>query len=97
MLLSINGNPIHDVLDYKYYAYDTRLTVELRGAEGETKTIRIRKPEGGELGLDFETYLMDQAHSCANRCVFCFIDQMPKGMRPTLYFKDDDEIGRAHV
>lgn len=90
VLLSINGNPIHDVLDYKYYAYDTRLTVELRGADGETKLIRVRKPEGGELGLDFETYLMDRAHSCANKCVFCFIDQMPKGMRPTLYFKDDD-------
>ena len=90
VLLSINGNPIHDVLDYKYYAYDTRLAVELRGADGETKLIRIRKPEGGELGLDFETYLMDRAHSCANKCVFCFIDQMPKGMRPTLYFKDDD-------
>ena len=90
VLISINGNPIHDVLDYKYYAYDTRLAVELRGADGETKLIRIRKPEGGELGLDFETYLMDQAHSCANKCVFCFIDQMPKGMRPTLYFKDDD-------
>ena len=90
VLLSINGNPIHDVLDYKYYAYDTRLTVELRSTDGETKLVRIRKPEGGELGLDFETYLMDQAHSCANKCVFCFIDQMPKGMRPTLYFKDDD-------
>ena len=90
VLLSINGNPIHDVLDYKYYAYDTRLTVELRGADGETKLIRVRKSEGGELGLDFETYLMDRAHSCANKCVFCFIDQMPKGMRPTLYFKDDD-------
>ncbi len=89
-LVSINGNPIADVLDYKYYAYDTRLTVELRTAAGETKTVRIRKPEGGELGLDFETYLMDSAHSCANRCVFCFIDQMPKGLRPTLYFKDDD-------
>ena len=90
VLLSINGNPIHDVLDYKYYAYDTRLTVELRTPAGETKTVRLRKAEGGELGLDFETYLMDNAHACANRCVFCFIDQMPKGMRPTLYFKDDD-------
>ena len=90
VLLSINGNPIHDVLDYKYYAYDTNLMVELRTPSGNTKTVRIRKAEGGELGLDFETYLMDNAHSCANRCVFCFIDQMPKGMRPTLYFKDDD-------
>ena len=52
--------------------------------------MHIVKPLGGELGLDFETYLMDNAHSCANHCVFCFIDQMPPGMRPTLYFKDDD-------
>ena len=89
-LVSINGNPIHDVLDYKYFAYDTRLAVELEGENGARRTVHIRKREGGELGLDFETYLMDKAHSCANRCVFCFIDQMPKGMRPTLYFKDDD-------
>ena len=89
-LVSINGNPIHDVLDYKYFAYDTRLAVELEGENGARRTVHIRKPEGGELGVDFETYLMDRAHSCANRCVFCFIDQMPKGMRPTLYFKDDD-------
>lgn len=89
-LVSINGNVIHDVLDYKYYAYDTHLTVELQTPDGETKTVTVRKPEGGELGLDFETYLMDNARSCANHCVFCFIDQMPKGMRPTLYFKDDD-------
>lgn len=89
-LVAINGNPITDVLDYKYYAYDTRLVVELQTPEGATKTVHVDKREGGELGLDFETYLMDNAHSCANRCVFCFIDQMPKGMRPTLYFKDDD-------
>ena len=89
-LVSINGNRIHDVLDYKYFAYDTRLAVELVGENGARRTVHIQKPEGGELGLDFETYLMDKAHSCANRCVFCFIDQMPRGMRPTLYFKDDD-------
>lgn len=89
-LVSINGNPITDVLDYKYYAYDTRLTVELQTPDGTVKTVHVDKCEGGELGLDFETYLMDNAHSCANHCVFCFIDQMPKGMRPTLYFKDDD-------
>lgn len=90
VLLSINGNPVHDVLDYKYYAYDTDLSVKLRAASGEIKDVHITKDEGGELGLDFETYLMDNAHSCANHCIFCFIDQMPKGMRSTLYFKDDD-------
>lgn len=89
-LVSINGNPITDVLDYKYYAYDPELAVRLRRPDGTEHTVHVSKPLGGELGLDFETYLMDNAHSCANHCVFCFIDQMPPGMRPTLYFKDDD-------
>lgn len=62
----------------------------LRRPDGTEHTVHVSKPLGGELGLDFETYLMDNAHSCANHCVFCFIDQMPPGMRPTLYFKDDD-------
>ena len=89
-LVSINGNPITDVLDYKYYAYAPELAVCLRRPDGTEHTVHVSKPLGGELGLDFETYLMDNAHSCANHCVFCFIDQMPPGMRPTLYFKDDD-------
>ena len=89
-LISINGNPITDVLDYKYYAYDPELAVCLRRPDGTEHTVHVSKPLGGELGLDFETYLMDNAHSCANHCVFCFIDQMPPGMRETLYFKDDD-------
>ena len=59
-------------------------------ADGSEYQLHIRKPEGGDLGLDFETYLMDRPRSCANNCVFCFIDQLPKGMRPTMYFKDDD-------
>ncbi len=84
-LVSINGKPIRDVLDYKFYSYDKHLKVELR-----RKTVRIRKEEGEDLGLVFETYLMDKAKRCANNCVFCFVDQMPKGMRETLYFKDDD-------
>ena len=89
-LLSINGHPILDVLDYKFYAYDPALEVRLRRPDGEEITVRVRKDVGGDLGLDFESYLMDAPRSCANRCVFCFIDQLPKGMRPTLYFKDDD-------
>ena len=84
-LVSINGKPIRDVLDYKFYSYDKHLKVELR-----RKTVRIRKEEGEDLGLVFETYLMDKAKRCANNCVFCFVDQMPRGMRETLYFKDDD-------
>ena len=73
------------MLDYKFYAYDARLTLEL-----DTRTVRIRKREGEDLGLNFETYLMDRQKRCANRCIFCFIDQLPPGMRETLYFKDDD-------
>lgn len=89
-LVSINGNEIIDVLDYKFFAYDTRLTVVLESPEGKRRTVRCKKREGGELGLCFETYLMDKARACRNRCVFCFVDQLPRGMRKTLYFKDDD-------
>ena len=89
-LVSINGNKIIDVLDYKYYAYDERLDVLLRSPDGQEKTVKLRKREGGDLGVDFEDYLMDRPRSCANNCIFCFIDQLPKGMRKTMYFKDDD-------
>jgi putative radical SAM enzyme (TIGR03279 family) len=89
-LLSINGNPIVDVLDYKYYAYDRKLELELETPAGQHRRVQVKKAEGADLGLEFDTYLMDRARSCANRCVFCFVDQLPKGLRPTLYFKDDD-------
>ena len=89
-LIAINGNNIKDVLDYKYYSYESRLKLELENAKGEKKERRIIKREGEELGIEFETYLMDKARHCSNRCVFCFIDQLPKGMRKTMYFKDDD-------
>jgi len=89
-LLTINGNEIRDVLDYKFHAYDSLLTIELKSPDGCVKTVKVRKGEGEDLGIEFETYLMDRARHCANNCVFCFVDQMPKGMRETLYFKDDD-------
>ena len=89
-LLFINGSEINDVLDYKYHSYDKNLVLELEDDGGKRKKIKIKKPEGMDIGLDFETYLMDKARSCSNKCVFCFIDQLPKGMRETLYFKDDD-------
>lgn len=89
-LVSINGREIGDVLDYKYHSYDARLDIELEGGAGARRRVLVRKREGADLGLGFETYLMDSAHACHNRCIFCFIDQMPKGMRPSLYFKDDD-------
>ena len=89
-LLTIGGRAIRDVLDYKFYAYDPQLTLEIQGKDGAKRTVKIRKAEGQDLGLEFETYLMDAQKGCANRCVFCFIDQLPKGMRKSLYFKDDD-------
>jgi len=88
-LLSVNGQPVEDVLDYRYYGYDARLELELeRGGRVIKKT--LRKQEGQEPGIDFEDYLMDRPRACSNRCVFCFVDQLPRGMRRTLYFKDDD-------
>ena len=89
-LISINGHNISDVLDYRFYLTDTDLTLLLhRGAD--LITARIRKGEYDDIGLEFETPLMDKKHSCANGCVFCFIDQLPRGMRKSLYFKDDDD------
>ena len=85
-LLSINGHEIRDVLDYKYWSYETELTLEFRTAG----LVRVDKDEGEDLGLNFEDYLMDKPTGCANRCIFCFVDQLPGGLRSTLYFKDDD-------
>ena len=89
-LLTINGHEIIDVLDYRFYGYDTDCRLELREPAGTVRTVSLRKPEGRDLGLNFDTVLMDEMRSCANHCIFCFVDQMPPGMRQTLYFKDDD-------
>jgi len=89
-LRKINGNKISDVLDYQYYSYDSRLLLELTGAYGKLKLVKISKPEGVDIGLEFDSFLMDKERSCANNCIFCFIDQLPGGMRDTLYYKDDD-------
>lgn len=90
VLLTINGNEIVDVLDYRFYQVDKKLDITIRKPDGRIKNIKIRKQEYEELGFEFDTYLMDKEHSCRNKCIFCFIDQLPKGMRDTLYFKDDD-------
>ena len=90
ILLSINGNDIVDVLDYRFYQLDSNLELKIRDIHGEVHTVKVRKPEYEELGLEFDTYLMDKEKSCRNKCVFCFIDQLPKGLRESLYFKDDD-------
>lgn len=88
-LVSVNGKPIVDVLDYRFYEVEERLTLELETPKG-LRTVKLHKPEYADIGLEFETYLMDKQHTCRNQCVFCFIDQMPPGMRDSLYFKDDD-------
>lgn len=89
-LLSIGGHPIEDVLDYRFFGYDRDPALELEAPDGSRRTVRVRKPEAEELGLNFETYLMDEPRPCSNHCLFCFVDQMAPGCRDTLYFKDDD-------
>ena len=90
VLISINQNEIRDVLDYRFYLTDTNVSLTLsRG--GEEYTVHLSKGEYDDIGLEFETPLMDKKHSCQNGCVFCFIDQLPPGMRESLYFKDDDD------
>ena len=89
-LLKINQNSINDVLDYRFYITDERLILLLETKGGRQRTVKIRNRQGGEIGLSFATYLMDKQRRCANNCIFCFIDQLPKGLRESLYFKDDD-------
>ncbi len=89
LLVSLNGNEIKDVLDYRFYLACRHLSVKVL-REGEALEFLIRKREYDDIGLSFETPLMDKKHTCRNGCIFCFIDQLPKGLRDTLYFKDDD-------
>ena len=89
-LISINGNPITDVLDYQFYTTDEHLEILLCDEEKKVRTVLVEKDEYDDLGLQFETYLMDKQMGCRNACIFCFVDQMPPGMRKSLYFKDDD-------
>ena len=89
ILVSINGNEICDVLDYRFYLTEKVITLALQGEDGDY-SVKIKKGEYDDIGLEFETPLMDEKHSCRNGCIFCFIDQNPEGMRAPIYFKDDD-------
>ena len=89
VLISVNGNGICDVLDYRFYLTESHLSLEIEREKCKL-SFTIDKDEYDDIGLCFETPLMDKKHACANKCIFCFIDQMPKGYRDTLYFKDDD-------
>ena len=89
ILLSINGNNINDVLDYRFYIMDKKLEMVFKRGEDILNTV-IKKDEYSDIGLEFSTYLMDEKKRCRNNCIFCFIDQNPPGMRESCYFKDDD-------
>ena len=89
-LIKINGNEINDVLDYRFYINEKKLVLSLKTAEGKFRAVTVHKDEFDDLGLEFETYLMDKQQLCKIKCIFCFIDQLPEGLRESLYFKDDD-------
>ena len=89
-LISINDQPVGDILDYHYLCNEEYLTAVIRKPDGEEWELEIEKEFEEDLGMEFENGMMDEYHSCHNKCIFCFIDQMPPGMRNTLYFKDDD-------
>lgn len=90
ILAEINGQPVEDVFDYRYLMNDEYVTLLVEKADGELWELEVEKEFEEDLGAEFENGLMDDYRSCSNRCIFCFIDQMPPGMRETLYFKDDD-------
>ncbi len=90
VLVSVNDHEIEDVFDYHYYTDEEYLTAIIRKKDGEEWELEIEKEYEEDLGIEFENGLMDDYRSCCNKCIFCFIDQMPEGMRDTLYFKDDD-------
>ena len=90
VLLSINNEEIGDVFDYRYLIKDEYVEAVIRKPDGEEWLLEIDKEYDDDLGLEFENSLMSDYRSCSNKCIFCFIDQMPPGMRETLYFKDDD-------
>ena len=90
VLLAINGQDVEDVFDYRYMIKDEYIEVLVRKPDGEEWLLEIEKEYDDDLGIEFENSLMSEYRSCSNKCIFCFIDQMPPGMRDTLYFKDDD-------
>lgn len=90
LLISINSEPIHDIIEYRFLLSDEYLELEIQKQNREVYIYEIEKDYDDDLGIEFTNPIIDKAKSCRNKCVFCFIDQLPKGMRETLYFKDDD-------
>ena len=89
-LLAVDENELNDSLDYDFYTDSSSFHLKVKVADG-IREWNVQRTERGPFGCDFKTYLGDQKHSCSNHCMFCFIDQLPPGMRESLYFKDDDE------
>ena len=90
LLISVNNQAIHDIIEYRFLLSDEYLEVEIQKINGEVYVYEIEKDYDEDLGIEFTNPIIDKAKSCRNKCVFCFIDQLPEGMRETLYFKDDD-------
>lgn len=90
IILSVNGHKIHDELDFRYYTAAEEFTVEVEKKNGDVEIIEIHNPDMEDMGIEFERALFSGAKYCSNKCIFCFIDQLPRGMRKSLYFKDDD-------
>ena len=90
ILLSVNGEKVEDIIQYKFLISDEYIELEIQKKNGRVYLYEIEKDYDEELGIEFTNPIIDKAKSCRNKCVFCFIDQLPKGMRETLYFKDDD-------
>ena len=90
LLISVNGEKVKDIIQYRFLTDDEYIELEIQTKSGERVVYEIEKDYDEELGLEFTNPIIDKAKSCRNKCMFCFIDQLPKGMRETLYFKDDD-------
>lgn len=90
IILSINGESVKDIIDYKYMVTDDYVEMDIQKPDGEIWELEIEKEYDEDIGISFTNPLIDKAKNCRNKCIFCFIDQLPKGMRETLYFKDDD-------
>ena len=89
-LVRIGGEIVIDILDYEALSAERRLTLELRDPDGKMRTVRVAKPEYAPLGLNLRTPMMSGTRMCCNKCLFCFVDQLPGGVRPTMRVKDDD-------
>ena len=90
LILAVNNQTVEDVFDYQFLINDEYIELSVLKKNGEEWILEIDKDEDEDLGIQFESNLMDEYHSCTNKCIFCFIDQLPQGMRSTMYFKDDD-------